>query len=142
MDSRVFLDTSFVLARLFPTDRHHAKAVLLDEKIRKTPVSIITSRAVCMELGAALSKPELRALGTRVLEDMEQDPQVLIQPLAEPLYAQAFRLFSSRPDKGWSLADCMAFVIMQEQRIQSALTADIHFQQAGFASLLLETALH
>lgn len=138
MDKGVFLDTSFVLARLFPSDRHHLRATALDTRLRTHGISIVTSRAVCLELGAALSKPALKAFGVRVLDALEKDPRVSVVPLTEPLYAQAWRLFAERPDKAWSLVDCIAFVIMREQAIQAALTADAHFQQAGFSALLLE----
>lgn len=36
----------------------------------------------------------------------------------------------------WSLADCVAFVVMKEKGITEALTADKHFAQAGFKALL------
>jgi hypothetical protein len=32
--------------------------------------------------------------------------------------------------------DCISFTIMQERNIVEALTADRHFQQAGFVALL------
>ena len=134
----VFLDTSFILARLFPTDRHHARAVALDTKLRPEHTPIITSRGICLEIGAALSKLPVRRLGIQLVEAMEQDPCLEIIPLTEPLYAQAWNLYAARPDKTWSLTDCISFIIMQERGIQQALTADVHFRQAGFIALLLE----
>ncbi|MDP7134637.1 MAG: PIN domain-containing protein, partial [Planctomycetota bacterium] len=43
-----------------------------------------------------------------------------------------------RLDKGWSLTDCVSFVVMQERGLVDALTTDLHFQQAGFRALLLQ----
>ena len=40
------------------------------------------------------------------------------------------------PDKEWPLTDCISFVVMQEQGLSEALTADHHFLQAGFKTLL------
>lgn len=37
------------------------------------------------------------------------------------------------------MTDCLSFVVMQEQKLTEALTADVHFQQAGFRALLRET---
>jgi predicted nucleic acid-binding protein len=46
-------------------------------------------------------------------------------------------LYHSRPDKDWGLTDCISFVVMREQNLIDALTADRHFVQAGFRALLL-----
>lgn len=43
---------------------------------------------------------------------------------------------SERPDKDWSLIDCMSFVVMEDMAIEEALTTDRHFEQAGFRALL------
>jgi len=45
-------------------------------------------------------------------------------------------LFRQRTDKAWGLTDCISFVVMQERGISEALTADEHFEQAGFIALL------
>jgi predicted nucleic acid-binding protein len=47
-------------------------------------------------------------------------------------------LYNNRPDKAWSLTDCISFVVMQEHGISEALTGDHHFEQAGFVALLAE----
>jgi predicted nucleic acid-binding protein len=45
-------------------------------------------------------------------------------------------LYDARPDKKWTLTDCISFVVMQERGITEALTGDQHFEQAGFTALL------
>ena len=59
-----------------------------------------------------------------------------IVPLAGPLIQRAIKLYSDRPDKEWGLTDCPSFVVMEERGVRDALTADEHFQQAGFRALL------
>ena len=49
-------------------------------------------------------------------------------------------LFRNRPDKAWSLADCVSFILMGDQHLTDAWTCDHHFVQAGFRALLLEEA--
>ena len=39
-------------------------------------------------------------------------------------------------DKKWSLTDCVSFLVMKEENIEEALSADKHFTQAGFKILL------
>jgi hypothetical protein len=45
-------------------------------------------------------------------------------------------LYAARPDKEWSLTDCVSFLVMQDHGVTEALTADHHFEQAGFVALL------
>ncbi len=47
-------------------------------------------------------------------------------------------LYRARLDKDWGLTDCVTFVLMKQEGITEALTADVHFRQAGFTALLLE----
>ena len=47
------------------------------------------------------------------------------------VYQAGFDFFAARPDKAWSLIDCISFAVMKERGIPEALTADHHFAQAG-----------
>ena len=42
----------------------------------------------------------------------------------------------TRSDKDLALTDCISFVVMEDEGITEALTADRHFEQAGFTALL------
>jgi predicted nucleic acid-binding protein len=72
--------------------------------------------------------PFIRALHT--------DPHLVIVPATDNLFGRGLDLFDSRPDKEWSLTDCISFVVMQDHGINEALTGDRHFEQAGFVALL------
>jgi predicted nucleic acid-binding protein len=50
-------------------------------------------------------------------------------------YQAGFDLFVGRPDKAWSLTDCISFAVMTERGLSDALTADHHFEQAGFRAV-------
>lgn len=97
---------------------------------------MVTTRAVLMEIGNALSKQRYRPAAVELLLSLENDPKVEIVPVSGDLYAQAFKLFSERTDKEWGLVDCVSFVVMRERGITDALTSDDHFRQAGFNALM------
>jgi len=71
-----------------------------------------------------------------LLTGIANDSHFEIVPLSEELYKEGKELFSARPDKDWSLTDCLSFLVMQNRRIRVALTPDNHFRQAGFEALL------
>lgn len=69
----------------------------------------------------------------RVLQNQKE---LTIVPASRQLLDEGVALYESRPDKDWSLTDCISFVVMQRIGISEALTADHHFEQAGFLALL------
>jgi hypothetical protein len=52
------------------------------------------------------------------------------------LLKRGLTLYQERKDKSWGLTDCISFIVMGDQQLTDALTADIHFVQAGFRALL------
>jgi len=138
MKTEVFLDAAYAIALSVPKDSYHKRAVLLADELEASKTRLVTTRAVMLEIGNALSKQRYRHAAVELLRSLEADPNVTIVPLSENLYAQAFRLYRERPDKDWGLTDCISFIAMQGRKITEALTTDEHFQQAGFRALLLE----
>lgn len=136
MDPELFLDTAYAIALASTTDQFHSSAVQLAIQLRESGSRLITTRAVMLEIGNALSKSRYRQSAVKLLSALEADPHVGIVPLTEDIYAQAFSLYTNRPDKEWGLVDCISFIVMEERKISAALTTDEHFIQAGFRALL------
>ncbi|MFM6219474.1 MAG: type II toxin-antitoxin system VapC family toxin [Dolichospermum sp.] len=134
--NEVFLDTSFAIALSSVTDQNHARAVELANQIETNRTLLVTTQAILLEIGNALSKQRYRASAIQLLESLETDPNVEVVLLTNSLYQVAFNLFKQREDKEWGLVDCISFIVMQDRGITDALTADTHFQQAGFRALL------
>jgi predicted nucleic acid-binding protein len=136
MSSEVFLDTAYAIALSVESDQHHKHAAEIAEGLLAQQTTLITTRAVLLEIGNALSKRRYRRAASELLDALERDPQVEIVSLTEELYQEALSLFRNRDDKEWGLVDCVSFVVMQERGLQIALTTDEHFEQAGFRILL------
>jgi uncharacterized protein len=134
--NEVFLDTSFAIALSSATDRSHLRAVKLADQIEINKTRLVTTQAILLEIGNALSKQRYRAAAIQLLESLETDSSIEVILLTNSLYQSAFNLFKQRKDKEWGLVDCISFIVMQNREITDALTADIHFQQAGFRALL------
>ena len=83
-----------------------------------------------------MSKVRHRAAAVKLLTALEKDPKVEIVPASDDLYKRALDIYRDRSDKKWGLIDCMSFVVMSDQGLSEALTADNHFRQAGFHALL------
>lgn len=138
MKAEVFLDTAYAIALSVPKDQYHTQAVHLADQLEAARARMVTTRAVILEIGNALSKQRYRHAAVKLLDSLEADPNVEIVPMSEPLYIRAFQRYRQRPDKEWSLTDCVSFIVMQDRGITQALTTDEHFQQMGFRALLRE----
>lgn len=128
----VFVDTSFYLALLVPGDRRHKEAVELYNAFQGRR---ITSEFVLCELGALLSAPRNRALFLEFVGLLDASQSTEVLPATQVDFREGLRLFSTRPDKEWSLTDCISFGLMSRSGITSALAFDHHFEQAGFRLL-------
>ena len=48
-------------------------------------------------------------------------------------------LYRARPDKHYSLTDCISMQTMRKEGITEALTNDPHFEQEGFLALFRDS---
>lgn len=130
--SAVFADTSFYLALLRKDDPSHIRAVA-ESGIKRT---IITTEFNILELGNACSRREDHADFLALVEGMRQSPRCRIVALDTRLLDCGLERMAGRPDKDWSLTDCVSFIVMEVEGVRDALTADQHFEQASFRAVL------
>lgn len=129
-----FADTYYFIALLNEDDEGHERALLLN---RQLVAPMVTTVWVLTEVANAMSDPPYRQIFLELLDELENDSEVLIVPPDTVLFQRGIDLFRRRPDKEWSLTDCISFVVMGDNGIVEALTADRHFEQAGFNCLLV-----
>jgi hypothetical protein len=139
--SSVFLDTAYAVALASTSDAYHRQALALADELEANETPLVTTWGVLLEIANALSKVQYRHAALQLLSSLQRDASVEIVPLSDPLLQRAVTLYAERPDKEWSLTDCISFVVMEVRGIRDALTADEHFKQAGFRMLLREVAL-
>jgi uncharacterized protein len=129
----VFADTAYYLALLNARDELHERAAAVTPGFNDR---LLTTTWVLTEVADALSRPAFRSTVVEFIDALRADPQVTIVPASQELFDRGFDLFARRPDKEWSLTDCVSCVVMQEHGLTEALTSDRHFEQMGFRSLL------
>jgi|688.fasta_scaffold31926_9 predicted nucleic acid-binding protein len=127
-----FLDTSFVLALELKDERHHQAAKSYWQSMAKASPRLITTSYVFDEVVTFFNSRSRHdkavVVGDRLLNSKITN---LIQ-VDEKLFLQAWQYFQYHRDKSYSLTDCISFLVMKQMKIQTALTLDKHFSQAGF----------
>lgn len=124
-----FVDTFFFLAFLSSSDKAHEAAVQLIEDLE---VRLLTTTTVLIEVGDALRSPYQRQRFGNFMEFAVHQPTLDIVHPTRHVFDEALSLYGNRPDKAWSLTDCISFTVMRGRGISTALTGDRHFVQAGF----------
>jgi predicted nucleic acid-binding protein len=132
----VFLDTAYAVALVNRDDLLHGVAVELADRLKRDNPKLITTRAILLEIGDSLSKPQHRQVAGELLTSIDEDPSVEVVEVTVPLYVAALQLYRERLDKGWGMTDCLSFVLMRSRGSTESLTHDGHFEQAGFRALM------
>lgn len=129
----VFADTSYYVALLNPADEFHAFALKHGGGSHER---VVVTEFVLIELANSLSRVGKRESVVAMLQALRTATTITVVAASHELFERGLALFQSRPDKDWSLTDCISFVVMEQHGLTDALTADRHFEQAGFKALL------
>jgi predicted nucleic acid-binding protein len=125
----IFADAWYFLALLNTSDQDHKRAA---DFSATNDQPILTTTWVLTEVGDALCRSTNRAAFKALLDGIRSDPDTTVITADQAHWERAVQLYHSRSDKDWSLTDCISFVVMKEFEMTDALTADRHFEQAGF----------
>jgi predicted nucleic acid-binding protein len=131
--NRVFADSFYFFALVSEDDVKHQEAL----DFATTFVGeLVTTGWILTELGDGLARPTWRECFLELHEKLVANSRVQVEPCSDSLLNAGIELYRRRPDKSWSLTDCISFVVMQREGISEALTGDHDFEQAGFIALL------
>jgi predicted nucleic acid-binding protein len=128
----LFVDTFAFIAWLNVRDASHAA---VKSFFAACTDRLLTTEWVLVELADALSHPRHRGAVGQLMQHIRTLPQFEIVPSDPRAFQAGFDLFIARPDKDWSLTDCISFAVMTQRGLTDALTADVHFEQAGFRAV-------
>lgn len=132
----IFADTSYWIAIIQPKDQWHR--IALQARERLGDVRLVTTHAVLMEFLTSLAGrgSSLRKKGVEFVREIMRDPNIDVVQSTRYLFNAGLEKYEQRPDKGYSLPDCMSMVVMQEGAMTEVLTSDHHFEQEGFIILM------
>jgi len=121
---QVFADTAYWIALLNPRDQLHHSAVVASQSLGRT--HLITSDVVLTEFLNSFAGwgPYWRRMAARLVDQLYQNTQTVIEPQTRDLFTAAFRRYKDREDKGYGLTDCTSMVIMERRSIHEVLSSD------------------
>jgi len=131
----VFADTFYWAALTSTEDAAHERAMDLSRAL--APDKIITTDEVLSEYLAffAAARRSVRVQAGNNVAELINDPTVLVVPQSRESFVAGLELYRARPDKGYSLVDCISMQTMRNEGLIEVLTNDRHFEQEGFRAL-------
>lgn len=98
--------------------------------------AVYTTEEVLTEVLAFFSTDRwLRNRAVATVRTLMDDPSFHVIPHSHRSFVSAFDLYAARPDKGYSLTDCISMQTMRREGLTDVLTNDHHFEQEGFRVL-------
>ena len=127
---KVFADTFYWIALTDSTGSFHVRASQVTDEI------VTTDEVLTEYLTFFCGAPEfIRREVCLAVDDILQNPAVTVIPQSRESFFAGLRLYRERPDKGYSLTDCVSMQTMRRQGLTEALTNDRHFEQEGFTAM-------
>ncbi len=138
-DRCVFVDSAGFVALVDPDQGTHERAKAIMSQAEGSGRFFLTTEWVLSEFLASMSKiygSRRRSIGIEFIDAIIRSRHIGALRAGEDDWQGGFSLYRSRPDKEWSLVDCISIRVCRERRIQDVLTTDDDFRQAGLVALL------
>jgi predicted nucleic acid-binding protein len=131
--SRVFVDTSAILALLNPQDDSHEGARRAFANLQTREAPLLTTSFVLVELYALLG----RRMGLEAIAAFRLDfaPLLEVVWVNAELHEAGLDLLLERRIRDLSLVDAVSFLVMRQRRLEEAFAFDQHFHDEGFTLL-------
>ena len=132
----VFVDTSYWVAIISPHDQWHAAAKQARDKLG--PARLVTTDAVLMEFLTMFSTHgnDFRKRAVKAVQEIIAHPNIRVVPQTHELFLKGLKLYKERPDKKYSLHDCISMTVMEDEKLEEILTSDHDFEREGFTILM------
>ena len=87
----------------------------------------------------AMAPEQMRRKAVSNAQRILDDPGVEVVPQSRESFLSGMALYGARPDKGYSLTDCISMQTMRKKGLTEVLTNDRHFEQEGFRALFRDS---
>jgi predicted nucleic acid-binding protein len=135
----LFADTFFWVALADFADSSHQRALALAAK--RADSRIITTDEVLTEYLSFFStaSAHFRRQAAESVERILASSAIRVIPQSRESFLAGLQLYRARPDKGYSLVDCISMQTMRKEGRTEVLTNDRHFEQEGFQALFRDS---
>ena len=132
---RLFVDTFYLIALAHPRDQWRPRVLAFSRALRDYHLYTVDEVLAEFLTACSASGSRLRHRAGQTVRHALQDRQWTVFPQSRSSLLDALTLYEARPDKEYSLTDCIAMQTMRREGLTEVLTNDHHFTQEGFTIL-------
>ena len=127
--TRVFVDTSGILALINPDDVQHGWAKQAFGRLKGSGASLVTTSYVLVETYALLA----RRMGPAAVEQFRAGfaPLLEVVWVDQPLHEAGLDALLGKRKRTHSLVDAVSFRVIRTMKLDAAFACDRHFREAG-----------
>jgi uncharacterized protein len=129
---RFFADTFYLIALADHRDQWHAPVVAFSRAHDGTQLFTVDEVLAEFLTFCSTAGGHIRVTAVRTVRQVLDHPQWIVIPQSRASLLDALTLYESRPDKEYSLTDCVSMQAMRQYGLTDVLTNDHHFTQEGF----------
>lgn len=131
----VFADTFYWVAFINRGDEWHSRVKTVAATLNKT--KIFTTDEIFVEVLTFASTRGIlmRNRAVELVKSAMMNPRIQVIQQTRESFLAGVELYENRPDKEYSLTDCVSMNTMRQLGISEILTHDKHFTQEGFVIL-------
>jgi predicted nucleic acid-binding protein len=131
----LFADKFYWIALADVSDSSHRRALTITAENAHSPI-VTTNEVLTEYLTFFATAPEpFRRGAAEGVERLLANSVIRVIPQSRESFRAGLQLYRARPDKGYSLVDCISMQTMRKEGLTDVLTNDRHFEQEGFRAL-------
>jgi predicted nucleic acid-binding protein len=135
---KLFADAFFLIALLNTRDSWHQEVRRKERQLGDHCLLFVTHEVLLEVLASFAQDRRMRVAAAQLVRHIKLNRGHLHYRLllpSESLFDRGLDRYERRPDKSYSLTDCISMVVMEEEGINEVLSNDHHFEQEGFTIL-------
>ena len=113
-------------------DQWHRRVVTFSRALRDVRLYTVDEVLAEFLTFCSTSGAHVRTRTARTVRNALQDPRWTVFPQSRVSLLDALALYDSRPDKEYSLTDCISMQVMRREGLTDVLSNGHHFAQEGF----------
>ena len=130
---RYFVDTFYWVALSDARDQWHARVVAFSRSLSDYHLYTVDEVLAEYLTFYSAARPHVRDDAVQTVRDILREPHIPVMPQSHASFLDALALYASRPDKEYSLVDCVSMRAMRREGLTEALTNDHHLLFCWYA---------